>query len=114
MLKREWTSMDAMVVKRVRGEDQSSVSGLEEQSRLSTDKRRRIESSSLGVGVREAITEEIQVGRKKCRFGIVSRGTPFWEWAVPAGGVLSWIWGSNLGERLAGRLGTFWTCLRWT
>ena len=36
---------------------------------------------------------------------MVSRGTPFWEWAVPAGGVLCWIWGSDFGEHSRHRLG---------
>ena len=48
-------------------------------------KRRRLEGAALGVGVREAIYEEIVMGRKAVRFGVVTSGTPYWEWAVPAG-----------------------------
>ncbi len=68
-------------------------------------KRRRLEGAALGVGVREAIYEEIVMGRKEVRFGVVTSGTPYWEWAVPAGGVLGWIWGSSLGEHNRHRFG---------
>lgn len=68
-------------------------------------KRRRLEGAELGVGVREAIREEIVMGRKEVRFGVVSAGTPYWEWAVPVGGVLCWIWGSDLGEHNRNRFG---------
>ena len=68
-------------------------------------KRRRLEGAALGVGVREAIYEEIVMGRKAVRFGVVTSGTPYWEWAIPAGGVLCWIWGSSLGEHNRHRFG---------
>ena len=73
------------------------------QPPLGVRKRRRLESEALGHGVREAIYEEIEVGRKTTRFGVVANGTPFWEWAVPAGGRLAWVWGANLGDQLACR-----------
>ena len=71
------------------------------------EKRRRLEGSSLGIGVREAIYEELEMGVKTCQFGIVSDAgaTAFWEWAVPAGGSLMWIWGINLGDAYRERFG---------
>ena len=69
------------------------------------EKRRRLEGAELGVGVREAIRVDIAMGKKETRFGVVSVGTPYWEWAVPAGGVLCWIWGSALDECYRARFG---------
>ncbi len=71
-----------------------------------TSKRQRLGGGLLAVGVRDAIYEEIEVGAKTTRFGVVSYGTPFWEWAVPAGGRLVWVWGASLGDQFRERSGT--------
>ena len=56
-------------------------------------KRQRIgEPERQGVGVREAVTETIKIGRKELKYGVVSGGTPFLDWVVPTGGVLCWSW----------------------
>ena len=42
-----------------------------------TSKRQRLGRESLAVGVRDAIYEEIEVGAKTTRLGVISYGTPF-------------------------------------
>ena len=64
----------------------------------------------MGAGVEGAMREEVSTHRKTLRFGLVSRGTPFWEWTVRSGGQLGWIWGSGFGARWKDRIGTdVWT-----
>ena len=92
-------------VGRKRKEEGGAAPGLQQPSTSRFGKRQRLEGEDLGRGVREAIYEEIAVGRKSTRFGVVSVGTPFWEWAVPAGGQLVWIWGSGFGNHVCERLG---------
>ena len=68
-------------------------------------KRTRLVGSALGTGVSEAIQETVTMGRKTLRFGVVSHGTPFWEWTIKAGGHLVWLWGSRFGTRYLERMG---------
>ena len=66
----------------------------ENEEGWSDGKRKRLVGLELGEGKRVAIYEEIEIGKKELRVGVISVGTPFWEWAVPAIGNLVWIWSS--------------------
>lgn len=87
------------VLGKKRDEKELAPTVQESQLVVTTEKRRRLEGEALGHGVREAIYEEIEVGQKATRFGVVAFGTPFWEWAVPTGSRLIWIWGADFGDQ---------------